>query len=149
MTLPEPLLQVTNLQTHFQTFEGVAKAVDDVSFTCLPGETLGLVGESGSGKSVTALSIMQLIPTPPGKYGGGEILFEGNNLFDYSPQQIRKIRGNRISMIFQEPMSSLNPLFTIGDQIREVFINHEGMNPRQAMDQPPPSTSLSRLKLST
>lgn len=129
-----PILQVQNLQTHFHTLEGVAKAVDDVSFTCMPGETIGLVGESGSGKSVTALSIMQLIPTPPGRYAGGRILFENENLVALPVQQMRKIRGNRISMIFQEPMTSLNPVFTIGDQIAEVFINHEGLGRKAAMD---------------
>lgn len=129
-----PLLQVNNLQTHFHTLEGVAKAVDDVSFSCMPGETLGIVGESGSGKSVTALSIMRLIPTPPGRYGGGEIIFDEQNLLELPEHQMRKIRGNRISMIFQEPMTSLNPVFTIGDQIGEVFVNHEGINRREALD---------------
>ena len=106
-----------------------------MSFNCLPGQTIGLVGESGSGKSVTALSIMGLIPTPPGRYAGGEIFFENNDLLKMSPAQIRKIRGNRISMIFQEPMTSLNPVFTIGEQICEVFVNHEGLNKKQALEQ--------------
>lgn len=130
----KPLLQVNNLQTHFHTLEGVAKAVDDVTFTCIPGETLGLVGESGSGKSVTALSIMQLIPSPPGRYAGGNVIFNGQNLLGLPTHEIRAIRGNQISMIFQEPMTSLNPVFTIGDQISEVFINHERVSKKQAMD---------------
>jgi len=129
-----PLLRVNNLQTHFHTFDGIAKAVDDVSFDCLPGETLGLVGESGSGKSVTALSIMQLIPTPPGRYAGGEIVFNQTDLLKLSPTKMRSIRGNRISMIFQEPMTSLNPVFTVGDQISEVFVNHEGLSAKEAME---------------
>jgi oligopeptide/dipeptide ABC transporter ATP-binding protein len=135
MNPPQPLLRVSHMQTHFHTFEGVAKAVDDVSFNCMPGETLGLVGESGSGKSVTALSIMQLIPTPPGRYAGGEVIFNQKNLLEISASEMRSIRGNRISMIFQEPMTSLNPVFTIGDQISEVFVNHEGLNTKQAMEQ--------------
>ncbi len=135
MKSSNPLLQVNNLQTHFYTFDGVAKAVDDVSFSCKCGKTLGLVGESGSGKSVTALSIMQLIPTPPGRYAGGEILFNQTDLLKLSSSKIRSIRGNHISMIFQEPMTSLNPVFTVGEQISEVFVNHEGLNKKQAMEQ--------------
>ena len=134
MNPAEHLLKVEHLQTHFHTFEGVAKAVDDVSFNCLPGETLGLVGESGSGKSVTALSVMQLIPTPPGRYAGGRIHFNQRDLLKLSQSEMRKIRGNRISMIFQEPMTSLNPVFTVGEQIREVFLTHESLSPKQAMD---------------
>jgi len=119
------LLQVQELKTYFYTFEGIAKAVDDVSFYLKKGETLGLVGESGCGKSVTAQSIMRLIPEPPGKIVHGRIDFDGVNLPDLTMKQMRDIRGKRISMIFQEPMTSLNPVFTIGDQISEMFVLHE------------------------
>ena len=119
------LLQVQGLGTYFFTFEGIAKAVDDVSFYLDKGETIGLVGESGCGKTVTALSVMRLIPEPPGKIVQGKILFDGVNLPDLTMKQMRAIRGKRISMIFQEPMASLNPVFTIGDQISEMFILHE------------------------
>jgi oligopeptide/dipeptide ABC transporter ATP-binding protein len=125
MNTNSQLLQVHNLKTYFYTFEGIAKAVDDVSFYLKKGETLGLVGESGCGKSVTAQSIMRLIPDPPGKIVQGEILFAGINLPDLTMKQMRGIRGKRISMIFQEPMTSLNPVFTIGDQISEMFVLHE------------------------
>jgi len=119
------LLQVQELKTYFYTFEGVARAVDDVSFYLDKGETLGVVGESGCGKTVTALSVMRLIPEPPGRIVHGKILFDGVNLPDLTMKQMRAIRGKRISMIFQEPMASLNPVFTIGDQISEMFILHE------------------------
>ena len=115
------LLDIVNLQTHFFVRDQVAKAVDDVSITIESGKTLGLVGESGCGKSVTAHSIIQLIPDPPGKIVGGEIFFNGNNLLAYSEKQMRKIRGKQISMIFQEPMTSLNPVFPVGDQVGEVI----------------------------
>jgi oligopeptide/dipeptide ABC transporter ATP-binding protein len=128
------LLQVQGLKTYFYTFEGVAKAVDDVSFYLNKGETLGLVGESGCGKSVTALSIMRLIPDPPGKIAQGEILFAGINLPDLTMKQMRGIRGKRISMIFQEPMTSLNPVFTIGDQISEMFVLHERCSRRESWE---------------
>ena len=104
------LLEVKNLKTYFYTDDGVSKAVDDVSFSLDRGETLGLVGESGCGKSVSALSIMQLIATPPGKIVGGEILFEGKDLLKYDERQMQDVRGNDIGMIFQEPMTSLNPV---------------------------------------
>jgi oligopeptide/dipeptide ABC transporter ATP-binding protein len=128
------LLQVHNLKTYFYTFEGIAKAVDNVSFYLRKGETLGLVGESGCGKSVTAQSIMRLIPEPPGKIVHGEILFAGINLPDLTMNQMRGIRGKRISMIFQEPMTSLNPVFTIGDQISEMFILHEKCSRRESWE---------------
>ena len=126
---------VQGLKTYFYTFDGVARAVDDVSFSLSPGEILGVVGESGCGKSVTAQSIMRLIPEPPGKIQGGEILFDGIDLVHLPMEQIRGIRGNRISMIFQEPMTSLNPVFTIGNQIAEMFMLHKGLSHKESMNQ--------------
>ena len=128
------MLSVRNLKTYFHTLEGVAKAVDDVSFNLMGGETMGLVGESGCGKSVSALSIMRLVPEPPGKIVGGQITLEGKDLLKLSQAEMRAIRGNRISMIFQEPMTSLNPVYTIGQQIAEVFENHRGMDHKEALD---------------
>ncbi len=122
------LLKIRNLQTYFFTDEGVAKAVDGVDLELEEGGTLGVVGESGCGKSVTALSVMRLIPDPPGKITGGEIVFGGTDLLGLSESEMRKIRGRSISMIFQEPMTSLNPVFQIGDQISEVLRLHEGMS---------------------
>jgi oligopeptide/dipeptide ABC transporter ATP-binding protein len=119
------LLEIKNLRTSFYVRDHVAKAVDDVSLSIQPGQTLGLVGESGCGKSVTAHSIIQLIPVPPGKIEGGQIFFEGKNLLGFSESKMRKIRGNRISMIFQEPMTSLNPVFPVGDQVAEVIRLHQ------------------------
>jgi len=132
--MSEILLQVKDLQTHFFTPEGTVKAVDGVSFDLPRGKTVGVLGESGCGKSVTALSIMRLIPDPPGRIRGGSILFDGCDLVRAAPAQIRNIRGNRISMIFQEPMTSLNPVYTIGDQIAETYVTHRGMSPKEAMD---------------
>jgi peptide/nickel transport system ATP-binding protein len=126
------LLKIRNLHTYFFTDEGVAKAVDGVDLELEEGGTLGVVGESGCGKSVTALSIMRLIPDPPGKITQGEILFGGTNLLSLSEAEMRKIRGRSISMIFQEPMTSLNPVFQIGDQISEVLRLHEGMSRKDA-----------------
>ena len=126
------LLKIRNLHTYFFTDEGVAKAVDGVDLELEEGGTLGVVGESGCGKSVTALSIMRLIPDPPGKITQGEILFGGMNLLSLSEAEMRKIRGRSISMIFQEPMTSLNPVFQIGDQISEVLRLHEGMSRKDA-----------------
>jgi peptide/nickel transport system ATP-binding protein/oligopeptide transport system ATP-binding protein len=128
------LLEVQNLKTYFFTDRGVAKAVDDVSFSLDTGKTLCVVGESGCGKSVTALSIMRLIPEPPGRIVGGRILFEGTDLVGLSEARMRSIRGNKISMIFQEPMTSLNPVFRVGDQIAEVLELHENMKKAVAMD---------------
>lgn len=132
------LIRVNNLKTYFQTEAGIAKAVDGVDFCIYENEVLGIVGESGSGKSVTSLSIMQLIPNPPGEIVDGEIIFDGKDLLhDYRMKNydaIRKIRGNKISMIFQEPMTSLNPVFTIGYQISEALILHQGMTKKQAYD---------------
>ena len=126
------LLEIKNLKTHFFTHEGTVKAVDGVSFKINQGETLGIVGESGSGKSVTALSVMRLIPHPPGKIVGGEIYFEGKNLLKLDDKEIRKMRGKKISMIFQEPMTSLDPVFTIGHEIGEVIQLHQGLNKEEA-----------------
>ncbi len=126
------LLEVKNLQTYFFTDDGVSKAVDDVSYTVDPKETLGVVGESGCGKSVTALSIMRLIPDPPGKTVGGQILFEGRDLLKISEEEMRSIRGNKIGMIFQEPMTSLNPVFTVGNQIEESILLHEKVSKEEA-----------------
>jgi peptide/nickel transport system ATP-binding protein/oligopeptide transport system ATP-binding protein len=129
------LLKIRNLHTYFFTDEGVAKAVDGVDLELEEGGTLGVVGESGCGKSVTALSIMRLIPDPPGKITNGEILFQGTDLLHISEAEMRKIRGRYISMIFQEPMTSLNPVFQIGDQISEVLRLHEGMSRKGAWNQ--------------
>ncbi len=123
--MSEKILEVKNLVTKFKTDRGMITAVNDVSFDVFKGRTLGIVGESGSGKSVTALSIMRLIPTPPGEIASGEILMKGDRILDYSDMQMRKIRGNKISMIFQEPMTSLNPVFTVGNQIEEVVKLHQ------------------------
>jgi len=130
----EPLLQVRNLKTYFYTDEGVVKAVDGLSYTLHKGETLGIVGESGCGKSVHALSIMRLIPQPPGKIVAGEILFEGKNLLHLSDEEMRRIRGNRIAMIFQEPMTSLNPVLTVGEQIAEAVMLHQKLDRRSAWE---------------
>ncbi len=127
-----PLLEVRNLETHFKTPDGVVKAVNNVSFQVDRGETLGIVGESGSGKSVTSLSVMRLIPNPPGKIVGGEIIFDGENLLDYSEEEMRHIRGNRIAMIFQDPMTSLNPVLTVGKQITESLELHMKMSGKEA-----------------
>ena len=127
----QPLLSIENLKTYFYVKGRVAKAVNDVSLTIQPGETLGLVGESGCGKSVTAHSIIQLIPDPPGKIVDGRILFDGQDLLKLSEANMRKIRGNRISMIFQEPMTSLNPVFTVGDQVGEVLRLHQGLSRKE------------------
>jgi oligopeptide/dipeptide ABC transporter ATP-binding protein len=128
----EEILRVENLQTYFFTHEGTVKAVDGVSFTINKGETLGLVGESGCGKSVTALSIMRLVQSPPGKIVGGKIIFEGTNLLELSEKEMRNIRGCKISMIFQEPMTSLDPMFTIGSEIIEVLKLHHKLKKEDA-----------------
>jgi len=122
------LLDIQSLKTYFSVRGQTAKAVDDINLTIQAGQTLGLVGESGCGKSVTAHSIIQLIPDPPGKIMGGKIFFEGDNLLEYSEKKMRKIRGNRISMIFQEPMTSLNPVFTVGEQVAEVIRLHKRLS---------------------
>jgi oligopeptide transport system ATP-binding protein len=129
-----PILEVRNLKTQFHTQDGIVKAVDDVSFYVMPGETLGVVGESGCGKSMTGLSIMRLIPSPPGKIVAGEILFYGDDILRMSDEQVRSIRGNDIAMIFQDPMTSLNPVLTINRQISEALQLHMGMNKGQARE---------------
>ena len=126
------LLEVRDLKTYFFTFGGVVKAVDGVSYDLQEGETLGLVGESGCGKSVSALSIMRLIPDPPGKIMGGEIVFNGEDLLKMSAAQMRKIRGHQISMVFQEPMTSLNPVLSVERQLTETLRLHLGMNKADA-----------------
>ena len=128
------LLDIRNLRTYFHTDEGLVKAVDDVSFRINRGEALGIVGESGSGKSVTALSVMRLIQCPPGEIAGGDANFRGTNLFDLSIAQMRHIRGNEIAMIFQDPMTSLNPLMTVGDQICEAVNLHHRLSKRDAWE---------------
>jgi len=128
------LLKVTNLKTYFHSPDGMVKAVDGVSFTLNPGEILGIVGESGSGKSVMSLSLMRLNQTPPAFYPEGEILFEGKNLLEISEDEMKKIRGNDIAMIFQDPMTSLNPVFTIGDQIMEAIRAHQKVSRQEARD---------------
>ncbi len=127
------LLEVKDLKTYFYTFEGVARAVNGVSYCLDKGEALGIVGESGCGKSVTASSIMRIVPDPPGKIVGGQIYFHGEDLTRLSQKAMRRIRGSRIAMIFQEPMTSLNPVFTIGDQIAEMFTLHKGMNKKNGL----------------
>jgi peptide/nickel transport system ATP-binding protein len=129
-----PVLEVKNLKTAFRTEHGELMAVDDVSFSVMPGQTLGIVGESGCGKSVTSLSIMGLIPQPPGKIVGGSINYKGKDLVGIAPAEMRKIRGNEISMIFQEPMTSLNPVFTIGNQIMETIRLHQKLGKKEARE---------------
>lgn len=123
----DKLLEVKNLKTFFYTGEGIVKALDGVDFDINKGETLGIVGESGCGKSVTAMSVLRLIPNPPGKIIDGDIIFDGKEILKLSDKKMRDIRGNDISMIFQEPMTSLNPVFTVGQQIGEVLILHKGL----------------------
>ena len=134
-TATDTVLEIENLQTHFFTAGGVVRAVDGVSYTVRSGETLGVVGESGCGKSVTALSVLRLVANPPGRIVGGAIRFAGTNLLDLSEHEMEAIRGNDISMIFQEPMTSLNPLMTVGRQISEAIALHQGLSRRDAFDQ--------------
>lgn len=128
------LLEVKDLKTYFYTDDGVVKAVDGVNFSVEAGKTIGIVGESGCGKSITAMSILRLIPDPPGRIVNGEIIFEGEDLTKVSDERIREIRGNNISMIFQEPMTSLNPVFTVGYQIGEVLMLHQKLNEEEARE---------------
>ena len=130
MAEPPPLLAVDNLRTYFNTEAGVARAVDGVSFSIAAGKTLAVVGESGCGKTVTALSILQLVPMPPGRFESGEIRFQGKNILGLSPRELRKLRGGDIAMIFQEPATSLNPVFTIGFQVGEAIRLHRPEVPR-------------------
>ena len=134
MAAAATVLEVDNLQTHFFTAAGVVKAVDGVSYSVKAGETLGVVGESGCGKSVTALSILRLVANPPGRIVGGAIRFQGKNLLDLTEKEMEDIRGNDVSMIFQEPMTSLNPLFTVGKQIGEAIALHQGLSKKDAQD---------------
>ena len=128
----EKLIEVKNLKTFFYTEAGVAKEVNNISFDIFKGEVLGIVGESGSGKSVTSLSINRLIPDPPGKIESGEVLYNGTNLLDLSYDEMSKYRGNHISMIFQEPMTSLNPVLKISTQMNEILMHHDGMSEQEA-----------------
>ncbi len=128
----EPILEVQNLEVNFHTLDGVVHAVNNVSFSVDPGQTLGIVGESGCGKSVSVLSIMRLIQEPPGKIKQGKILFQGEDLLTYSEEQMQKVRGAEIGMVFQDPMTSLNPVLTIGRQISEALVVHKGMTYQEA-----------------
>lgn len=132
--MSEKLLEVKNLKTYFYTDDGVVKSVDGVSFSVEKGKTLGIVGESGCGKSITSLSIMQLVETPPGKIVDGEIIYEGEDLLKKNKEEMRKIRGGQIAMIFQEPMTSLNPVFTVGEQIMEALRIHTDLDKHQAKE---------------
>ncbi|MEE4113171.1 MAG: ABC transporter ATP-binding protein [Desulfobacteraceae bacterium] len=130
----KPFLEIEELSVRFHTPEGIARAVDGVSFHMARGETLGLVGESGCGKTVTSLSILGLIPSPPGEIQADKIFFEGRNLPDLSPEALRQVRGQEISMIFQEPMTSLNPVLPIGRQVAEPLITHKGLTKSEAYE---------------
>ncbi len=130
----DAVLQVDDLRTYFDTRDGVVKAVDGLSFAVRPGEILGVVGESGCGKSITSLSVMQLLPRPPARFASGRILYKGRDLLRASEAEMRRVRGNDISMIFQDPMSSLNPVLGIGDQLTEAIMLHQGLSHAAAMD---------------
>ncbi len=135
MTWEETALEIKDLCVEFQTVEGTVKAVNNLNLTLHKGEKLGIVGESGSGKSVSSLAVMQLIPNPPGRITHGSIIYNGRNLLDIGEKEMEKIRGNEISMIFQEPMTSLNPIIKCGKQIAESLILHRGMSKKDAMDE--------------
>lgn len=141
--MSEPVLQVKGLKTYYYTEEGVVPAVDGLDFEVEPGETFAIVGESGCGKSVTSLSILRLIPSPPGKIIDGEIIYHGQDLVKKSEREMRSIRGNDISMIFQEPMTSLNPVFTVGQQIGESFRFHQQMGKAEMLKCPSKCCGLS------
>jgi peptide/nickel transport system ATP-binding protein len=141
------LLEVRDLTIHFFTEEGVVRAVENVSFEIHPGEILSIVGESGCGKSVTGLSLLKLIPTPPGRIIGGEVLLDGIKLLQLDEKEMEKVRGNEISVIFQEPMTSLNPVFTIGDQIMEAILLHQGLDKGEAREKA--IEMLNRVKISS
>src|SRR5689334_6426299 len=132
-TTTAPLLAIEDLRTYFFTRDGVVRAVDGVSYSVRTGETLAVVGESGCGKSVTALSVLRLVASPPGRIVGGAIRFQGDNLLGFSDAEMRSIRGNEISMIFQEPMTSLNPVLTIGRQIAETLMLHQHLDRKAAL----------------
>lgn len=133
--MAKDLLEVKNLKTYFNTEDGLIKSVDDISFKIKEGETLAVVGESGCGKSITSMSIMRLIPNPPGEIVGGEIIFEGKDILKYTDAEMMKMRGNQISVIFQEPMTSLNPVFTAGEQIGEAIMLHRNVDEKEARKQ--------------
>ncbi|NPV70510.1 MAG: ABC transporter ATP-binding protein [Firmicutes bacterium] len=128
------LLRIEDLRTYFQTYRGTAKAVDGVDLDIMEGETVGLVGESGCGKSITALSVMRLVAIPPGRIVSGRVIFKGRDVLGEPEEEMRKVRGNQISMVFQEPMTSLNPVFTIRSQLCEVLTMHRGMKGKEATD---------------
>jgi peptide/nickel transport system ATP-binding protein len=132
--MKERLLDIKNLTIHYITEDGTVKAVNGIDIQLNSGETLGLVGETGAGKTTTALGIMRLVPNPPGKILGGRIIFEGKDLLELSEEEMRKIRGNKISMIFQDPMTSLNPVMTVGEQIAEVIQIHQKLNDKEALE---------------
>jgi peptide/nickel transport system ATP-binding protein len=134
LTLAQPLLQIRNLRTHFATDEGIVRAVDGVDLAVARGETLGIVGESGCGKTVTALSVLKLIAIPPGRIVSGEILWQGRDLVPLGASELRKVRSKEIGIIFQEPMTSRNPVYTVGEQIAEVVRLHERLVRRAAFD---------------
>ena len=132
--MSNPLLEIKGLRTHFNTYAGVVKALDGINISVHEGETLGVVGETGCGKSVTALSVLRLIPNPPGDIVAGEMLFRGEDLLKNSEQEMQHIRGNRISMVFQDPYASLNPLYTVGEQVSRVIRLHQQLNQVQAQE---------------
>ncbi|HSF06709.1 MAG TPA: ATP-binding cassette domain-containing protein [Methylomirabilota bacterium] len=145
MVGPVPLLEVRDLKTYFFTRRGTLKAVDGVSFSLAPGETLAVVGESGSGKSVTALSLLRLVPEPAGRIIDGEILLEGRDILKLKPREMRRVRGSRISMVLQDPMTSLNPAFSIGDQVGEAVRLHQRVSGGELRRRV--AEALSRLKI--
>src|SRR3954471_19782473 len=130
--MQQPLLEIKDLNIAFETNRGDVRPVRDVSLSIFPGQTAALVGESGCGKSVTAMSVLRLIPSPPGKVLGGQVLFEGRDLLRLSEREMQHVRGKDIAMIFQEPMTSLNPVYTVGDQIVEAITLHQGVGSRRA-----------------
>jgi peptide/nickel transport system ATP-binding protein len=132
--MAERLLEIRGLKTHFSSDEGTVHAVDGVDLAVERGETLGLVGESGCGKSVTAMSVLKLIPSPPGRIVAGRILWRGRDIVPLGPQDMQRIRSKEIAIVFQEPMTSLNPVYTVGDQIAEVIRLHDGLGKRAALD---------------
>ena len=145
--MAEKILEVKNLKTYFRTDAGLTKAVNDVSFSVERGKTLGIVGESGCGKSITSLSIMGLVETPPGVIAGGEIILDGQDLLKKTDDEMRAIRGKKIAMIFQEPMTSLNPVFTIGQQLVEALMLHEKITKQQAKEKAVEMLKLVRIPL--
>ena len=131
--MAEPILEVKDLRVEYTSGKDIVQAVNGISFTLAKGELLGLVGETGAGKTTTALSIMRLIPSPPGRIVSGEIIYKGENLMKKSEREMRKIRGHEISMIFQDPMTALNPMHTVGEQIAEVIKLHQNVSKQEAL----------------